>query len=87
MESLAVETDERDIERMYAEARRYPLLTAEQEREIDGKKWVAVRGIQALMAKDATLRAYLHLWSGNSALTPIDIAFFANRDHHFILRR
>ena len=87
MESLASETDERDIERLYAEARRYPLLSAGQEREIDGRKWSAVRGIQALMARDDSFRAYLRAWSGNSALTPIDIAFFSNRDHHFILRR
>ncbi|MEE4278188.1 MAG: RNA polymerase sigma factor RpoD/SigA [Halieaceae bacterium] len=87
MESLATETDERDIERMYAEARRYPLLSAESERDIDGSKWDAVQSLLSLMADDAAARAYLAQWSGNSALTPIDIAFFDNRDHHFILRR
>ena len=87
MDSLAAETDERDIERMYAEARRYPLLTAEQEREIDGAKWAAVGDLQAVMAKESAIHAYLLNWSSNSALTPIDIAFFENRDHHFILRR
>ena len=87
MESITVETDERDIERLYAEARRYPLLTAEQECDIDERKWGAVRAIQAWMASDAGFRSYLLAWSGNSALTPIDIAFFSNRDHHFILRR
>ncbi len=87
MDSLATETDERDIERMYAEARRYPLLTAENEREIDGRKWGAVDGLIELLASDPVAQAYLVRWSGNSALTPIDIAFFDNRDHHFILRR
>ncbi|MEM9759484.1 MAG: RNA polymerase sigma factor RpoD/SigA [Pseudomonadota bacterium] len=87
MESLATETDERDIERMYAEARRYPLLTAENERDIDGRKWASVDGLIGLLASDPVAQAYLVRWSGNSALTPIDIAFFDNRDHHFILRR
>jgi RNA polymerase sigma factor (sigma-70 family) len=87
LESLATETDERDIERMYAEARRYPLLSAEQEREIDSRKWDAVSALQDLLVGDEVTRAYLVKWSGNSALTPIDIAFFSNRDHHFILRR
>ena len=31
-------TDEKDIELMFAEARRYDLLTAEQEQEIDAEK-------------------------------------------------
>jgi len=87
LESLASETDERDIERMYAEARRYPLLTAEQEREIDGRKWAAVTALQGVMTADPAIHAYLLAWSGNTALTPIEIAFFENRDHHFILRR
>jgi len=87
LDSLAAETDERDIERMYAEARRYPLLNAESERDIDGRKWLAVDGLLAAMAGDPTTRAYLLDWSRNSAMTPIDIAFFDNRDHHFILRR
>ena len=36
-------TDEKDIELMFAEARRYDLLTAEQEQQIDAAKWQAVR--------------------------------------------
>jgi hypothetical protein len=36
-------TDEKDIELMFAEARRYDLLTAEQEQSIDSTKWSAVR--------------------------------------------
>jgi RNA polymerase sigma factor (sigma-70 family) len=87
LDSLAAETDERDIERMYAEARRYPLLNAESERDIDGRKWSAVDGLLAAMASDEATRDYLLEWSRNSAMTPIDIAFFDNRDHHFILRR
>ena len=36
-------TDEKVIELMFAEARRYDLLTAEQEQQIDAAKWQAVR--------------------------------------------
>ena len=36
-------TDEKDIELMFAEARRYDLLTAEQEQTITTAKWAAVR--------------------------------------------
>ena len=41
-------SDDKDLELMFAEARRYPLLTPEQEREIDGRKWSAVRGLHQL---------------------------------------
>ena len=34
-------TDDKDIELMFAEARRYDLLTAEQEQQIDAAKWQA----------------------------------------------
>lgn len=87
MQPLAAETEDRDLERLFAEARRYPLLSAEQEREIDGSKWSAVLAMQSLLTADAGVVQYLREWSGNSALTPLDIAFFENREHHFILRR
>lgn len=87
MQSLAAETEDKDLERLFAEARRFPLLTSQQEREIDGRKWAAVSAIQELMASDPATLHYLKEWAGNSALTPIDIAYFNNRDHHFILRR
>ncbi len=48
-------TDEKDIELMFAEARRYDLLTAEQEQSIDSTKWSAVREIYALIAENDEL--------------------------------
>jgi len=87
LDSLASETEEKDLERMFAEARRYPLLTADQEKEIDGRKWASVCAIQRLFTQDPGLRAFLLEWSGNSAITALDIAYFDNRDHHFVLRR
>ena len=35
-------SEDADLELMFAEIRRYPLLTADQEKEIDGRKWAAV---------------------------------------------
>ncbi|GAB5414034.1 MAG: hypothetical protein Cons2KO_16370 [Congregibacter sp.] len=87
MEPLAVETEDKDLERLFSEARRYPLLTSEQEKDIDGRKWDAVEQILTLMGTSPFLKHFLLEWSGNSALTPLDIAFFDNREHHFILRR
>ena len=80
MDSLATETEERDLERLFAEARRYPLLTSQQEKEIDGSKWDSVRGMLSLFTTDPAIREYLLDWASNAALTPIDIAFFEERD-------
>ena len=51
-------TDEKDIELMFAEARRYDLLTAEQEQSIDSTKWSAVREIYALISESDELVAF-----------------------------
>ncbi len=79
--------DEKDLELMFAEARRYPLLTAEQEREVDGRKWRAVKDLHELFATAAELRNYLHTFISQCQINPPDIGRFANREQHFVLRR
>jgi RNA polymerase sigma factor (sigma-70 family) len=87
VETLNSDVDDRDLERLFSNARRYPLLTAEQEREIDQRKWAAVEAMQHLLTQDEGAMRYLRELSSNSAVTALDIAYFENRDHHFILRR
>lgn len=87
METFVVETEEKDLERLFAEARRYPLLTATQEREVDTNKWAAVKGLQDLFSRNPAARHYLLEWAGNCSITTLDISRFENREHHFILRR
>ena len=79
--------EDKDLELMFAEARRYPLLTAEQEKEIDGAKWRAVRSLHRLFTDDAELRQYLTVFVAQCLDNPPDIARFPNRDQHFVLRR
>ena len=80
-------TDEKDIELMFAEARRYDLLTAEQEQSIDSTKWSAVREIYALIAENDELSQYLAQFCRECLETPPQIQRFPNRDLHFVLRR
>ena len=80
-------TDEKDIELMFAEARRYDLLTAEQEQSIDSTKWSAVREIYALIAENAELSQYLAQFCRECLENPPQIQRFPNRDLHFVLRR
>jgi RNA polymerase sigma factor (sigma-70 family) len=79
--------EDKDLELMFAEARRYPLLTPEQEREIDGAKWRAVRALHRLFTEDAGLRQYLTTFIRHCLDNPPDIGRFPNRDQHFVLRR
>ena len=80
-------TDEKDIELMFAEARRYDLLTAEQEQSIDSTKWSAVREIYALIADNDELSQYLAQFCRECLENPPQIQRFPNRDLHFVLRR
>jgi RNA polymerase sigma factor (sigma-70 family) len=81
------ETEDRDLERLFAEARRYPLLTAEEERDIDQRKWSAVYEIQDAMVADDAAREWLAAWAEHCGSVTPDIHRFRNRDNHFVLRR
>ena len=87
MDSLTKETDEKDLERLFAEARRYPLLTAEEERDIDQRKWSAVYELQDAMVADAATREWLVAWAANCGTVTPDIHRFRHRENHFVLRR
>lgn len=79
--------DERDLELMFAEARRYELLDAQDERTIDGQKWRAVHALQELFAAEATLTQYTAVFLQQCGANPPEIRRFSNREQHFVLRR
>jgi len=81
------ETEERDLERLFAEARKYPLLSAEQEQDIDGAKWGAVAGLQTLFSQSAPARWFLQALAKHCVYHPPDVARFSDREHYFLLRR
>lgn len=79
--------DERDLELMFAEARRYELLDAQDERTIDGQKWRAVYALQEIFAEEATLTQYTAVFLQQCGANPPEIRRFSNREQHFVLRR
>ena len=87
MDNWKTETDDRELERLFAEARRYPLLSAEQERDIDASKWRAVDDLGSLFVHSAGGRHFLQDLLARIQHEPPEVANFANRDHHFLLRR
>ena len=52
-------SEDADLELMFAEIRRYPLLTADEEKVIDGRKWAAVEALSTVFSEVADLRATL----------------------------
>ena len=43
-------SEDADLELMFAEIRRYPLLTADEEKVIDGRKWAAVDALSTVFS-------------------------------------
>ena len=44
-------SEDADLELMFAEIRRYPLLTADEEKSIDSRKWQAVETLFGVFAE------------------------------------
>lgn len=87
MKQWKVEADERELEQLFADSRRYPLLSAAQEQQIDGSKWRAIEGLLEIFLSDAGARDWLQQLLATINTQPLEIALFANREHHFLLRR
>jgi RNA polymerase sigma factor (sigma-70 family) len=79
--------DEADLERLFADARKYPLLSREQEQATDRQKWQAVTALQTTMAGFPETRAFLVAWCRACLETPPELPRFADRDYYFLLRR
>ena len=80
-------SEDADLELMFAEIRRYPLLTADEEKEIDGRKWDAVAQLSDIFAEVGDLRATLADLLLNALECPPEVKRFPSREQHFTLRR
>jgi RNA polymerase sigma factor (sigma-70 family) len=84
---FGLNVEEDDLERLFADARRYPLLTREEEQETDRKKWQAINDLLSAMAAVPESRAFLAAWCRACLETPPALDQFATREHYFLLRR
>lgn len=80
-------SEDTDLELMFAEIRRYPLLTADQEKEIDSRKWEAVKRLTTTIASVHDLRLMLGEVLHNALEHPPEVKRFPSREQHFTLRR
>ena len=80
-------SEDTDLELMFAEIRRYPLLTADEEKDIDSKKWDAVFELSSVIAEVDDLRGTLADLLHNALERPPEVKRFPSREQHFTLRR
>jgi RNA polymerase sigma factor (sigma-70 family) len=80
-------SEEKDLERLYAQTRCHDLLSSEQERELDERKWEAIRRILELLCADPWSHHYLMRWATNCREPLPAIEQFRHREHRFLLRR
>ena len=66
MSDATKDCEEAALEIMFADARKYPLLTAQQEQSIDSDKWLALANLNQLMMADPQCRSYLRQWAENT---------------------
>lgn len=87
MTGNAKDTDDAALELLFADARKYPLLTAEEEKTIDGNKWLALAHLTRLLVADRHCRDYLCQWVHNTLENPPNLEVFSVREHYYLLRR
>ncbi len=80
-------SEDADLELMFAEIRRYPLLTADEEKVIDGRKWGAVEVLSTVFSEVGDLRTTLADLLLNALECPPEVKRFPSREQHFTLRR
>lgn len=87
MSALAKNNDDAALDWLFAKARKYPLLTAEEEQAIDLKKWRALEQLQQLFLEDEHCRRYLKAWAVNTLHNPLTLESCEIREHYYLLRR
>jgi RNA polymerase sigma factor (sigma-70 family) len=78
---------DQELELFFSSARRYALLSAEDEQRIDGEKWAASAAALRLCLGDPAGRRYLALIAAHCQSHPPLVGEFDAREQHFVLRR
>ena len=87
MKTKVATTEDKDLERLFADASRYPILTPEEEQATDAQKWDAIANIEQGLVEEPAARSFLYDWSGNCVEGLPKIDMFEPREQHFLLRR
>lgn len=87
MNQLSNSCNEEGLDRFFAQAREYPLLSADEERGIDERKWQSRDALLGLFLSEAHSHRFLQNWVGNLLENPPSLNVFLEKEPYFILRR
>jgi RNA polymerase sigma factor (sigma-70 family) len=87
MTTAVEQSTDHELELFFASARRYPLLTAEDEQRIDQAKWTAAAAALETGLNDPAGARYFKLLLEHCVSHPPLVGEFNQREQHFILRR
>jgi RNA polymerase sigma factor (sigma-70 family) len=87
MNQISKASDGEGLEWLYAHSRNYPLLSAEEERDIDERKWQTRDVLLEALLTDVRSRFFLKQWVSNLLENPPSLKVFLEKEHYYILRR
>jgi RNA polymerase sigma factor (sigma-70 family) len=87
MNQISKASDGEGLEWLYAHSRNYPLLSAEEERDIDEGKWQTRDVLLEALLTDVRSRFFLKQWVSNLLENPPSLKVFLEKEHYYILRR
>ena len=87
MNQISKASDSEGLEWLYAHSRNYPLLSAEEERDIDKGKWQTRDALLEALLFDVRGRLFLKQWVGNLLENPPSLKVFLEKEHYYVLRR
>ena len=87
MSSWAKDSEDTALDELFAKAREYALLTADEEKTIDQGKWGAVEKLQEVLVSDDHCKRYIEQWAMNLLSHPPTPDAFEIRELYYLLRR
>jgi RNA polymerase sigma factor (sigma-70 family) len=87
MNQISKAYDGEGLEWLYTHSRNYPLLSAEEERDIDERKWQTRDVLLEALLTDVRSRFFLKQWVSNLLENPPSLKVFLEKEHYYVLRR
>ncbi|MEH6592251.1 MAG: sigma-70 family RNA polymerase sigma factor [Halioglobus sp.] len=87
MNQLSTSSNDEGLDWLFAQAREYPLLSADEERGIDEKKWQTRDALLELFLGEAHSHRFFQQWVSNLLDNPPSVESFLDREHYYVLRR
>tara|TARA_R110002049_G_scaffold307897_3_gene510070 strand:+ start:983 stop:2302 length:1320 start_codon:yes stop_codon:yes gene_type:complete len=87
MSTLSQSHDDEGLDWLYTQAHEYPLLSADEERDIDASKWQARNALLERILADTCGRRFLAQWASNLLHHPPKLSDFLKQEYYYILRR